>query len=320
MLDAGVSPDSRDTAGYSALALAVDGDTNMNMVRALLSRGANPNLTYTSGNTLLMVAADQDESDLVEALVNAGARVDLTNPEGGTALLLALRQSARSSQGLTQSAAILATRGVPSLGSSTLVTDVAFQAVERDNPDVLEALLAAGMDPNVQGTNGSPIITSVATKPVLLGKLLQYGAQPDATDPNGETALLIATRSGAGDSVSRLIQSRANPNLGNPDGFTPLMAAASLPTPDVLRTLLLAQATVWPRQKDGSTALHFAAESGTPESVRVLLTAGSDVNATNTNGDQPVHLALINPQSEQIIQILVTAGATPPPPPPATAQ
>jgi len=42
----------------------------------------------------------------------------------------------------------------------------------------------------------------------------------------------------------------------------------------------------------------------------LLLTAGSDVNATNSAGEQPIDAASANPNSDEIIQILRTAGAT----------
>jgi hypothetical protein len=88
------------------------------------------------------------------------------------------------------------------------------------------------------------------------------------------------------------------------------MYAASGTNANVVRQLLLATANVFARDQNGNAAIHYTARSGSPEILRLLLTAGADPNATNGAREQPIELASQNPQSETIIQILRTAGAT----------
>lgn len=68
-----VSIDSRDTSGRTALFLAVLHHHEA-AVRALLERGANPNLGDPDGRTPLEIARDQHQPAIVAALLRAGAR------------------------------------------------------------------------------------------------------------------------------------------------------------------------------------------------------------------------------------------------------
>lgn len=95
MLQAGVSPDSCDEEGTTAL-MASAFAAQTGVVRALLAAGADPNMQDVSGLTALMNAVIADgEMDLdgalglfteiVEALLEAGAEPDIEDQDGMTA-------------------------------------------------------------------------------------------------------------------------------------------------------------------------------------------------------------------------------------------
>jgi hypothetical protein len=67
------SINARDTRGRTALLLAVLHRRD-SVVRALLARGADPNIADADGRTPLAVARDQNQLPMVEALLRAGAR------------------------------------------------------------------------------------------------------------------------------------------------------------------------------------------------------------------------------------------------------
>lgn len=137
----------------------------------------------------------------------------------------------------------------------------------------------------------------------------------DTPNASGETATLIAARSGELETLRILLQAGANANTATSDGVTALMLAATHNDAELARRLLLADATIWARDRSGNSPILFAARSGSPETVRLLLTAGADPNAGNSSGLQPIEAAGENPRGDEIIQILLTAGATPPPEP-----
>jgi uncharacterized protein len=68
-----ISINARDASGRTALLLAVL-HRHEAIARALLERGADPNIAAADGRAPLAVARDQNEGPVVEALLQAGAR------------------------------------------------------------------------------------------------------------------------------------------------------------------------------------------------------------------------------------------------------
>jgi hypothetical protein len=73
LLDRGVSVNSRDAQGRTALMLAIS-QGQLEVVRLLLQRGADPNAADNAGKTPLQQATAQDLKDIVALLKGAGAR------------------------------------------------------------------------------------------------------------------------------------------------------------------------------------------------------------------------------------------------------
>jgi len=67
---------------------------------------------------------------------------------------------------------------------------------------------------------------------------LAVGADPNARDPNGMTALAYAAITGSEDRVVRLLEAGADVDLGNKWGITPLMFAAENDRADIAKMLL----------------------------------------------------------------------------------
>ena len=66
---------------------------------------------------------------------------------------------------------------------------------------------------------------------------LESGANVNAKDSNGETALMHASRKGRVDIVRHLLKNGADVNIPNNDGWTALMYASKYGHHDVFRTL-----------------------------------------------------------------------------------
>ena len=105
------------------------------------------------------------------------------------------------------------------------------------------------------------------------------GADVDARDDDGWTALMWAAQEGRADAVRLLIGAGADVDIDDDDGWTALMLAAGEGRADAVRLLIGAGADVNADDDDGWTALMWAAQEGRTDTARLLMDAGADVNA-----------------------------------------
>ncbi|WP_323782423.1 SDR family NAD(P)-dependent oxidoreductase [Thalassovita sp.] len=90
-----------------------------------------------------------------------------------------------------------------------------------------------------------------------LQSALALGVDPDALDPSGATALIVATTFDKPDAVKALLAAGATVDKSNRDGSTPLHMAALLCREEILETLLEYGADKSLRSKSGATALEL---------------------------------------------------------------
>ena len=103
--------------------------------------------------------------------------------------------------------------------------------------------------------------------------LLGRGANANAQDGRGNTALLLVTGIGCGDCIDILVKNKANVNLGNSSGETPLIRAVQLRNIDLAQKLLTAGAN--PDQADviaGLSARDYARRDTRSPALTKLLT------------------------------------------------
>ena len=137
--------------------------------------------------------------------------------------------------------------------------------------------MAAGANVSTVNRYGvEPIaLASLNGSASILARLLEAGADPNATQPGGETALMTAARTGALDAVEILLEHGADPAAREwSRNQTALMWAAAEDNAGVVRVLVAAGADVHARSNvsldltpnepgdKGFTALLFAARAG----------------------------------------------------------
>ncbi len=122
--------------------------------------------------------------------------------------------------------------------------------------------------------------------------LLDGGADANAMNDHGASAIHIAAQGKDNEIIDILIARKADVNVMTEDGLTALHFAARLGYVDAINTLI----------KDGAnvnitgirykrTAMHYAADQGHTSSVQALLKAGSDKNIKDISGSTPFDLA-----------------------------
>jgi ankyrin repeat protein len=127
----------------------------------------------------------------------------------------------------------------------------------------------------------------------------------------GDRELLDAVKRGDVAGVQAQLRAGADPNAAQGDGLTALHIAAQTGNLEITRTLLGARANVSAKTRLGDyTPLHLAAGGGHTTVVRALMDAGADVNAvTAYTGVTPLHLAAKAVGGETVVKTLIERGA-----------
>ena len=151
-----------------------------------------------------------------------------------------------------------------------------LEAVANDNNAEVERLIKAGANLDAQDINGNTALhlAVLDNNSNIIIKLLKEGADVNAKDINGSTALHLAAKSGHIEAVNKLKE-----------------AGANLDAQDI----------------NGNIALHLAVLGNHSEIADALKEAGADVNAVDENGQTVLPLEeKFCPRVMRQVQILVT--------------
>ena len=117
--------------------------------------------------------------------------------------------------------------GAPPPPEARIRTDAAALAASRGDIDGLKAALAAGADPDARDDRGWTALMHAANEgySLVVPPLLAAKADPDVRAPDGATALFIATVRGHTEIVSLLSKADADVSIRGPQGKTAVDAA-----------------------------------------------------------------------------------------------
>ncbi|MCX5922030.1 MAG: ankyrin repeat domain-containing protein [Candidatus Dependentiae bacterium] len=146
----------------------------------------------------------------------------------------------------------------------------------------------------------------------MVKALLAAGAQVNAQDMNGWTALMRAIGQDDLDTTLELLRAKAAVNTKNTDKTTALLIAAHYSqkanSAKIIDALLAAGADVKAQDKNGWTALHWAAKRGHNTVVQTLIKKGASVDAKNNEGQTPLILA-DQKKRLAVVKTLIAEGA-----------
>lgn len=144
---------------------------------------------------------------------------------------------------------------------------------------------------------------------------LAQGANVQARDDHGWTALMAATHGNHPDAAALLIAAGSDVNARDHLKDTPYLFAGAEGRLEILRLTLKAGAELKSTNRFGGTALIPAAEKGHIENVRELLKTSIDVNHVNNLGWTALMEASMKkkrgPVHTEIVRLLLAAGANP---------
>ena len=149
--------------------------------------------------------------------------------------------------------------------------------------EVVRALLQAGADVEAPQIDGTTALHWAVRRDDLdiAGLLIRAGADVVAANRTGSTPMQLATLNGNAAMIDRLLDAGADANTPlNPDGDTALMMASRTGRPEAVHLLLDRGADVDAREIwGGTTALMWAVSEGHAEAVELLIAAGADIDA-----------------------------------------
>jgi len=138
--------------------------------------------------------------------------------------------------------------------------------------------------------------------------LLRSGADVNAAQVDGTTALHWAAYNEDAETVAVLIAAKANVNALNRYGVPPLASACTNGNASIVKLLLDAGADANATLKGGETVLMLAARSGIVETVKALLARGAKHDARERRGQTPLMWAAAEGNTA-VVRTLIEAGA-----------
>ena len=238
------------------------------LVHVLLQAGANPNASDRTSRTALMIVGEGPTA-LASArlLLNAGADVNAEDTEGATVLVTAIRRGdgVLVQELLQRGAAVNDQRGERALE----------EAAYSNKADIVRLLLEKGA--NAKGFGRQTYHMTILMRAAQYGyvkvveSLLAFGADVNATDDMGETALLwTATSSKKADMIQFLLAKGAHVDAQNNLGLTALIRAAAEGYVENVQALLAGGADARITTKAGDTALSWATKNNRPTVIALL--------------------------------------------------
>ncbi len=182
-------------------------------------------------------------------------------------------------------------------------------AAEQRRWEEMSETLQAGADPDAPQADGMTALHWAAQHDHAHAaeQLLAAGAESNTTTHYGIPPLAIACRNGNESLVRHLLDGGADEQAAVPGGETMLMIASRTGRLGPVKRLLAHGADPNARQREGQTALMWAAAAGHADVVDALLTAGADVHRTLKSGMNAMMFAVRNGRVD-VVKTLLAAG------------
>jgi len=285
LLDNGINPNEMNITPHWTTPLILASSLGyLNIVNALITKGAYINATDYKKETSLYKAVKKEHIEVVYALLKFGAKIEtkvlsITNPDP-------LRKAFElGNEGIMK--ALLEYRIKIEVNVKNTELTSLYIAINEGYLDLVQMFF----DPNTVNLN---IYSFVVTNPPLLQSMYTLHQ-------------IIAL--GYLDILNILLEGGAEVNLKYLDGATPLHIASRTGHAEIVQ-MLLEKGARFDKTYKGDTPLHMAVEKDYEHIVNILLNKviNIDVNLANGQGETPLHIAAKN-GNLNLVKIFLNRGA-----------
>ncbi len=184
-------------------------------------------------------------------------------------------------------------------------------AAEAQDTALIKRLFKNGADVNAEQVDGMTALHWAVyhDDAALGGRLLKKGASASAKNRYGITPLHLACLNGNAVFIEALLRHGADPNASINGGETALMTAARTGRPEAVEVLLRAGAEVDARERNGQTAVMWAAAEGHLAVVRALVEAGADFNLPLERSGFTAFYFAVREGRLEVVKYLLSKGA-----------
>ncbi len=182
-------------------------------------------------------------------------------------------------------------------------------AAESGQADTVRALIEAGADVNATQVDGTTALHwAVYNDDEETARLLvKAGADVNALNQYGMPALSLACTNRNAELATTLLDAGADANFTLPGGETILMTAARTGNVEIVEALLAKGADPNATERASQTAMMWAASEGHAPVVQALLDAGVDMTASLKSGFTPFFFAVREGHND-VVRTLLKAG------------
>lgn len=298
-----------DETGSTALAVAMERGFEK-AVEFLVNSGACVNLEHDHGRQVLLLVTERDWDSVAEIICNRAKLTDSEEYSSGVQdqiqLLLATYQGDEKATRLLMDQANLDLKGQ----GRSAATCALFIAVERGHLQIVDSLLAAGVDVNSTDSTGQTSLHRATRRKseATMTLLLENGAAVDFKNDNGRTAFSANVKTGGESCMRILLNAGADPNTTGHDGISELYEAAADGEVEYVKVLLKHGTDPSIKTRFKWAPLHWAANNGHIEIVKLLIRAGAELSPVSDQSSTPLDMA-IRAKQNVIADLLTRAGA-----------
>eukprot|EP00095_Tigriopus_kingsejongensis_P008369 maker-scaffold856_size87843-snap-gene-0.19 protein:Tk08369 transcript:maker-scaffold856_size87843-snap-gene-0.19-mRNA-1 annotation:"PREDICTED: uncharacterized protein LOC100122337" len=300
----------------------------------------------STGNTLLMFAVIDNRINLMERIIDLGCDVNARNHERYTALhmasmysredtikwLLSHKSDVGAIGGLKQQTCVHLAAARQNAQAYQVLKELLkhcpkevrmkpdadgniplFVAIEFGNFNMCRELVSTDTEDQIQRLK-MPLMDTCLHLAArkgdsdLLKLFIEFGANVDAINRDGQTVLHIAALNGDENIVRNLFMARANPTIKDNEDRTAIHLAAERGHTKTVEFLAEKfKSNVYDRARDGSTLMHLAALHGHSDTAMVLFKKGVPLLMPNRFGARSIHTAAMRGHVS-VISTLVQKG------------
>jgi ankyrin repeat protein len=314
LLGQGADADAKDQEGYSALLRAASGH-HYTTVALFLTSGADVNGKSKNGETALMYGVCGGDSKLLKLLLKRGADVNARDNEGATPLMWAVSKCDPHARSWKIEGEALAgnqnelspkanDRVVRGLQASVMTWWRALKRLllpSEPQEDVVRLLVENGAELNAKDKTGaSALMKAIRSGSFAIARLLIAGG--------AQSNMTIAAALGDKESVGRFIGEGSDVNEKAHGGLTPLEAAILFRRVEVAILLVEKGADVHQTHGSVGVPLLMAAAVGQVDLAKLFIENGANPNAAGGGGTTPLIVAATQGYTG-MVRLLIAKGS-----------